>query len=70
MISLPKDTYPNVPEGSGNGVSCYTIPPEGEYVTQRTTNMANHGIPEEAPLVGKEQPTKYVMPDGRQVSID
>lgn len=60
MVSLPKDDY-DIPENLRESY---------QYVETRTTNMDNHGIPEDAPLVGKEQPTKYVMPNGRPVSID
>lgn len=59
-IQLPKHTY-DIPE---NLLESY------QYVEMRTATMPNHGIPDNAPLIGKPQPTKYVMPNGRQVSID
>lgn len=77
-LDLPKNHF-NIPEGSGLPEHCYTIPPEGEYVldvvmiaemVQEENDRHDHGIPENAPLVGKEQPTKHTTQEGRCVSID
>ena len=70
-ISLPGETWPNLPKGSGNPGHCYTvpdIPPEGEYVQERVQNMDNQGIPENV-LMFRPQPTRVKCGD-RYVCID